>query len=133
MRATEVTRSYAEVQAPFAGIVHSEIGGSGKSGDARRAAADHRARGWLPAGSIGGRIAAGAIRIGQPVAVTLDGIDRTLDARVSEIVPAVDAASRSYTVKIDLPADAGLALGHFRTRDISTGQPAGAGDSLRRR
>ena len=39
------------------------------------------------------------IRAGQPVAVTLDSVDRTLDARVSEIVPAVDAASRAYTVK----------------------------------
>jgi hypothetical protein len=42
--------------------------------------------------------------VGQPVSVALDGVDRTLDARVSEIVPAVDAASRAYTVKIDLPA-----------------------------
>ena len=49
-----------------------------------------------------------AIRPGQPVSVTLDGINRTIDARVSEIVPAVDAASRAYIVKIDLPADAEL-------------------------
>ena len=45
--------------------------------------------------------------------MTLDGIDRTLEARVSEIVPAVDAASRAYTVKIDLPAVPALRSGAF--------------------
>jgi multidrug efflux pump subunit AcrA (membrane-fusion protein) len=54
-----------------------------------------------------------AIRVGQPVSVTLDGIDRTPDARVSEIVPAVDAASRSYLVKIDLPNIPALRSGTF--------------------
>ena len=54
-----------------------------------------------------------AIRVGQPVSVTLDGIDHKIDARVSEIVPAVDAASRAYIVKIDLPALATLRSGVF--------------------
>jgi hypothetical protein len=55
----------------------------------------------------------GAVRVGQPVSVALDGVDRTLDARVSEIVPAVDAASRAYTVKIDLPALTAIRSGLF--------------------
>ena len=38
---------------------------------------------------------------------------RRLTARVAEIVPAVDAASRAYTVKIDLPAMANLRSGMF--------------------
>ena len=62
-----------------------------------------------------------AIRVGQPVSVTLDGIDRTLDARVSEIVPAVDAASRSYTVKIDLPKVPALRSGAFGRASFSMG------------
>jgi membrane fusion protein, multidrug efflux system len=44
-----------------------------------------------------------SVRPGQTVAVTLDTIDRAVNASVSEIVPAVDAASRTYIVKIDLP------------------------------
>jgi hypothetical protein len=47
------------------------------------------------------------------VSVTLDGINSTIDARVSEIVPAVDAASRAYIVKMDLPAEPGLRSGIF--------------------
>jgi RND family efflux transporter MFP subunit len=53
------------------------------------------------------------IRTGQPVAVALDGIGRSLEGRVSEIVPAIDATSRSFTVKIDLPAIAQLRSGLF--------------------
>ena len=36
-----------------------------------------------------------------------------LNARVSEIVPAVDSASRTYTVKMDLPATPHLRSGMF--------------------
>ena len=52
-------------------------------------------------------------RAGQSVSVTLDALDRAVQARVGEIVPAVDAASRSYTVKIDLPAVPQLRSGMF--------------------
>src|SRR6202142_3585719 len=53
------------------------------------------------------------IRTGQPVSVALDGIARPIEGRVSETVPAIDAASRSFTVKIDLPATAQLRSGLF--------------------
>jgi RND family efflux transporter MFP subunit len=113
VRSTEVTRSYADLLAPFAGIVVSKSIEPGslavpgeplltieRGGSYRLEAAvdeDHLA----------------AIRIGQPVSVTLDSSDRTLHARVSEIVPAVDAASRAYTVKIDLPAVPAIRSGVF--------------------
>jgi multidrug efflux pump subunit AcrA (membrane-fusion protein) len=47
------------------------------------------------------------------VSVTLDSIDHPIEARISEIVPAVDAASRAYTVKIDLPVLPSLRSGVF--------------------
>jgi RND family efflux transporter MFP subunit len=62
-----------------------------------------------------------AIRIGQPVSVTLDSVDRTLDARVTEIVPAVDAASRAYTVKIDLPSVPAIRSGIFGRASFQLG------------
>ena len=73
-----------------------------------------------------------AIRVGQAVSVTFDSVDRTLDARVSEIVPAVDAASRAYIVKIDLPPLGGLRSGVFGRVALQLGTrsllaiPAGA-------
>jgi hypothetical protein len=62
-----------------------------------------------------------AIRVGQPVSVTLDGVDRAFDAHVSEIVPAVDAASRAYTVKIDLPGLPSLRSGLFGRAEFQLG------------
>ena len=59
--------------------------------------------------------------MGQTVSVTIDGSDRTFEARVSEIVPAVDAASRSYIVKIDLPPLAALRSGTFGRARFASG------------
>ena len=122
IRAAPIVRELrARSSAPFAGIVTAKIGRARQPRRARRSAADDRTRGRLPAGSLGRRIAAcRAIRRGQPVAVTLDASTAHVEARVSEIVPAVDAASRTYTVKIDLPPLPGAPLGHVRPRVVSS-------------
>ena len=121
IQATEVARSYAEITAPFAGVVTAKSVDPGtlatpgaplltieREGAYRLEASVEESR--LP-----------AIRVGQPVSVKLDGIDRTIEVRVSEIVPAVDAASRSYTVKIDLPALAALRSGAFGRASFTLG------------
>lgn len=51
------------------------------------------------------------LRRGQPVQVVLDALEKSLQGTIGEIVPAVDAASRAVTVKINLPALAGLRSG----------------------
>ena len=131
VRSTEVTRSYAEVLAPFAGMVVARSVEPGilalpgtpmftieREGAYRLEASVEESR-------------LSAIRVGQPVSVTLDNLDHTLEARVSEIVPAVDAASRAYIVKIDLPALATLRSGVFGRAGVSVGKPIGDGDSGR--
>ena len=52
-------------------------------------------------------------RLGKTVSVTIGGIDRTFSARVVEIVPSVDAAARTGTVKIDLLSVPELRSGLF--------------------
>ena len=113
VRATEVARSYAEITAPFAGVVTAKSADPGTLAlpGAPLLTIEREGAYRLEASVEESRMA--AIRVGQPVSVTLDGIDRTLEARVSEIVPAVDAASRSYTVKIDLPPAPALRSGAF--------------------
>jgi len=111
--AAEVMRGYATLTAPFAGVVTARQAEPGtlaapgaplltleREGGYRLEAAVEESR--LP-----------LIRVGQPVKVNLEALDRTLDARVSEIVPAVDATSRAYTVKIDLPGLPHLRSGIF--------------------
>jgi len=113
VRATEVTRVYAEIAAPFAGLITAKSVEPGtlavpgtplltieRDGSYRLEASVEESR-------------LHTIRVGQSVSVTLDGVDRTISARVSEIVPGVDAASRSATVKLDLPVIASLRTGMF--------------------
>lgn len=113
VRSTEVTRSYADVLAPFAGMVVSKSiePGSLALPGAPLVTIEREGAYRLEASVDEGHLA--AIRTGQIVSVTLDSVDRTFDARVSEIVPAVDAASRTYIVKIDLPAVPALRSGVF--------------------
>jgi membrane fusion protein, multidrug efflux system len=132
VRATEVTRSYADVLAPFAGVVISKSidPGSLALPGAPLFTIEREGAYRLEASVEESRLA--AIRIGQPVSVTLDSVDRKIDARVSEIVPAVDAATRAYTVKIDLPVLPSLRSGVFGRASFQLGSrsplaiPAGA-------
>ncbi len=53
-------------------------------------------------------------RVGNRVQVRIDAIgDAEILGTVSEILPSADAASRSYTVKIDLPANSLLRTGLY--------------------
>ena len=113
VRSTEVTRSYADVLAPFAGVViaRSVEPGSLALPGGPLFTIEREGAYRLEAAVEESRLT--AIRTGQTVSVTLDSVDCAIEARVSEIVPAVDAASRSYIVKIDLPAVKGLRSGVF--------------------
>jgi RND family efflux transporter MFP subunit len=53
------------------------------------------------------------VRRGQAVRVQLDSVPGELGGTVSEIVPAVDPAARSFVVKIDLPGSPQLRSGQF--------------------
>ena len=60
-------------------------------------------------------------RVGKTVSVTIDGIGRTFSARVAEVVPSVDPAARTGTVKIDLPSLPDLRSGLFGKALFDTG------------
>ena len=116
VRSSEVTRSYADVLAPFAGVVVSKSVEPGTLAVPGAPLLTIEREGAYRLEASVEELHLAAIRVGQAVSVTLDGVDRIIDSRVSEIVPAVDAASRSYTVKIDLPAIPALRSGDIRTR-----------------
>ena len=125
VRAAEVMRSYAVIRAPFAGTVterHADPGILATPG--------------LPLLTVeqagGYRLEVSAeeslgpqIRLGQPVDVSIESLDRKLAARVSEIVPAVNPNSRAFVVKIDLPPMKDLRSGLYGTaRFISRSREA---------
>ena len=64
----------------------------------------------------------GLVRTGESVAVEIEGLNRTVTGRVAEVVPSVDAATRSFTVKIDLPALPGVKSGMFGRAGFPAGK-----------
>ena len=109
----EVQRGYAQITAPFAGIVTAKSVDPGNLATPGAALLTIEREGAyrLEVSIEESRLS--AIRRGEPVTVAIDALGRAIDARISEIVPAVDAASRSGLVKIDLPAWPQLRSGVF--------------------
>ncbi|UCF93583.1 MAG: efflux RND transporter periplasmic adaptor subunit [Desulfobacterales bacterium] len=64
-----------------------------------------------------------AIRLQQTVMVRIPALgDQSLEGRVETIVPAADQSSRSFLVKIRLPADGAVRSGMFARVVIRTGE-----------
>lgn len=53
------------------------------------------------------------VKLGGTAPVALDAFGSDVEGKVVQIVPAVDPASRTFTVKVELPADARLRSGLF--------------------
>ena len=63
------------------------------------------------------------IKLGDEAPVTVDALPgKPVAGRVGEIVPASDAQSRSFVVKLDLPAVPGLRSGMFGRAAFAMGQ-----------
>jgi RND family efflux transporter MFP subunit len=63
------------------------------------------------------------VRLGQVAPVTIGALGNTqLSGKVVQIVPAVDPASRSFLVKVELPADARLRSGLFGHAHFARGE-----------
>jgi RND family efflux transporter MFP subunit len=118
----EIMKSYAEITAPFEGTVTNKMVEPGnltapgaplltieQAGSYRLEARVEESR--LP-----------SIRTGDEVEVELDALSETLTARVSEIVPAVDASSRAFLVRINLPNRPNLRSGLFGRARFATGE-----------
>src|ERR1039458_5719730 len=114
VRAAGIMRDYARLAAPFSGVVITrtvEPGNLATPG-APLLTIEQDGLYRLEASVDESKLA--SVRVGQAVEVAIDA-ERKLNARVSEIVPSVvssvDAASRSYIAKLDLPGTPGLRTG----------------------
>ena len=114
---------YTRVRAPFDGVVtekHADPGMLASPGTPLLAVEDQR-KFHLEASVNEGDIQ--LIKPGQTIPVTLDSLlGVSFRGRVAQIVPAADPASRSFTVKVDLPADVRLRSGLFGRAQIARGQ-----------
>ena len=119
----QVYASYARVASPMNGIVtakQAEVGAMAAPG-APLLTLEDDSRYRLEASVDESQIR--NIRVGDKVTVRIDALgDEEPSGTVSEIVPAADPASRSHTVKIDLPARPALRSGSFGRARFSNGQ-----------
>jgi len=108
-----IQRGYTELAAPFAGTVTERTGEPGSLAAPGAPLLTIEREGALRLEASVEESHLGEVRRGQAVSLVLDALPRPVEGRVSEIVPAVDAAARSFTVKIDLPQAAGIRSGSF--------------------
>ena len=121
VRAAGIQRGYSEIIAPFSGtiITKSIDPGTLAVPGAPLFTIERDGAYRLEASVEESRLS--LARVGKTVSVTIDGIDRTFPARVAEVVPSVDAAARTGTVKIDLPSLPELRSGLFGRALFDTG------------
>lgn len=115
--------SYTHIVAPFDGVItekKADVGALASPGtpiftveDLRR----HRLEASVNESDLR------YVRQGQQVPVLVDALgDRQLKGKVVEIVPAADAASRSFVVKVELPSDPSLRSGLFGRAQFARGE-----------
>jgi RND family efflux transporter MFP subunit len=114
---------YTRIRAPFDGVVtakYADVGTLATPGTPLLAVEDTR-RFRLEVSVDESQIA--GVKLGESVPVALDAFgNETMTGKVVEIVPAADPASRSFTVKVELPVDARLRSGLFGRAQFSQGQ-----------
>ena len=112
VRAAGIMRDYARLGAPFSGVVITRTVEPGNLATPGSPLLTIEQDGLYRLEASVDESKLASVRVGQAVEAVLEA-DRKLSARVSEIVPSVDAASRSYIVKLDLPAAPRLRTGMF--------------------
>jgi RND family efflux transporter MFP subunit len=119
----QTSLDYTRIRAPFEGVVtgkKSDAGSLASPGMAILTVEDvslHRLEVNVNEGDLR------YVRVGQAVPVVIDALDNAaLKGKISEIVPAADAATRSFLVKINLSADKRLRSGLFGRAEFSRGE-----------
>jgi RND family efflux transporter MFP subunit len=120
--AARVALGYATLTAPFAALVTERKADPGNLATPGAPLLTLEREGNLRLEASIDESRLGLVRVGESVAVEIDGLNRTVTGRVAEVVPSVDVATRSFTVMIDLPALPGLRSGMFGRAGFSAGK-----------
>lgn len=113
---------YTTLHAPFAGVVTARMADPGTLAAPGMPLLEVDREGPLQVYTTVDESLIGSVRAGMKVAVSVEGIDAAdLNGTVAEIVPAADPASRSFLVKLDLPAVKNLRAGMYAAAVIPGG------------
>lgn len=113
VKAAAIMLGYAKIHAPFAGtVIEKRVEPGNLTAPGAPLLVIEQAAGYRLEAPVEESKQA-LIRPASPVTVMLEALQRSVPARVSEVTPAMDPASRSFIVKIDLPAIPQLHSGMF--------------------
>lgn len=113
---------YTRIVAPFAGVVIGRMVDPGALASPGVPLLQIDSAGPLQLQATVPELAIAFVRQGMKISVSVDGAPGVDPAgTVSEIVPAADASSHSFLVKIDLPSSKELRAGMYATGQIPTG------------
>ncbi|HEY4933084.1 MAG TPA: efflux RND transporter periplasmic adaptor subunit [Terriglobales bacterium] len=115
--------SFTKVRAPFDGMVIAKLAepGAMASPGVPLLTVEDTSRFRLEATVDESKI--GAVRLGESVPVVIDALgEQAMDGKVTQIVPAADPGSRTFTVKIDLPSNPQMRTGLFGRARFARGQ-----------
>lgn len=109
----ETMLGYTKVTAPFTGVItrkHADVGDLATPGKPLLEMEDStalRLEADVPEAVVG------KLKLGERYPVRVAALEKELEGVISEISPAADPNSRTFLVKLDLPAEAGLRAGQF--------------------
>lgn len=120
----ETMLDYTKVTAPFAGVItrkHADVGDLATPGKPLLEMEDStalRLEADVPEAVVG------RLKLGDRLQVRISAIENGIEGVISEIAPAADPNSRTFLVKLDLPAQPGLRAGQFGRVAMPVGEVA---------
>jgi len=113
---------YANVTAPFDGVVARRLAEVGDLAAPGKPLLEIEDRGELRFEADVPEALIGMVNAGDKIEVSIPAIRQNLAATVAEVSPSADAASRTFLVKLDLPASPELRAGQFGRAAVPVGK-----------
>lgn len=113
LREVDTMLGYATVTAPFDGVITRKLAEIGDLAMPGKPLMEIEAPGSLRFEADLPEAMIDRVKLGDKMQVRVASIQQSLEGAASEISPIADASSRTFQVKFDLPAAAGLRSGQF--------------------
>lgn len=125
VKEAETMLGYADILAPFNGVVTRKLADVGDLAAPGKLLLEMEDPSALRIEADVGEALVDRIKLGQLLMVQVPTLTFALQGTVIEIAPSTDQASRTFLVKLDLPATPGLRAGSFARVAVPTGEISG--------
>ncbi len=122
VKEAEALLGYVEVRAPFAGVVSRRLADAGDFASPGKALVEIENPATLRFEADVPEALIANVRRGDTIAVRVPSIEMELAGTVAEIAPTADPGSRTFLVRIDLPASPALRAGQFGRAAVPVGE-----------